>query len=123
MRRVRSKGTTPELLVRKVVTRMGFRYRLNLKTLPGHPDLVFSRLHRVIFVHGCFWHGHSCKAADLPASNRGYWETKRLRNVARDRRARRELSQHGWKSLVVWECQVNREKTRQRIRKFLTERK
>lgn len=123
MRRVRSKGTTPELLVRRVVTKMGFRYRLNSKTLPGHPDLVFSRLRKVIFVHGCFWHGHSCKAADLPESNRGYWEAKRSRNVARDGRTRRELSRHGWESLVVWECQVNKKKTWERIRKFLTERK
>jgi DNA mismatch endonuclease, patch repair protein len=123
MRRIQSKGTTPELLVRRLVSGLGYRYGLNSEKLPGHPDLVFSRLRKVIFVHGCFWHGHSCKAADLPASNREYWETKRSRNVARDGRARRELSRHGWKSLVVWECQVNKEKTRERIRKFLTERK
>ena len=123
MRRVRSKGTTPELFVRQIVTKLGFRYRLNSKKLPGHPDLVFSRLRKVIFVHGCFWHGHSCRAADLPASNREYWEGKRLRNVARDRRARRKLSRNGWKSLIVWECQVNKENTRERIRRFLTEQK
>ncbi|MGA2983705.1 MAG: DNA mismatch endonuclease Vsr [Terriglobia bacterium] len=103
MRRVRSRDTKPELFIRQLVSEMGFRYRLNSKTLPGHPDLVFRRLHKVIFVHGCFWHLHSCEAANQPASNRAYWEEKRLRNVARDRRAQAKLRRSGWKSLVVWE--------------------
>ena len=72
MRRVRSKDTKPEIFIRRLVSDMGFRYRLNSDLLPGHPDLVFSRLHKVIFVHGCFWHGHSCKAGTFPASNRLY---------------------------------------------------
>ncbi|MGO8736776.1 MAG: very short patch repair endonuclease [Terriglobia bacterium] len=107
MRRVRSHDTKPELFVRQVVSAMGYRYRLNSKTLPGHPDLVFRRSHKVIFVHGCFWHVHSCDAAKQPASNRAYWERKRLRNVARDRRVRGQLRRSGWKSLVVWECKVD----------------
>ncbi|HUZ45643.1 MAG TPA: very short patch repair endonuclease [Terriglobia bacterium] len=119
MRRVRSKGTKPELAVRRLVAELGFHYRLNSKKLPGHPDLVFGRLHKVIFVHGCFWHGHSCKAADLPASNREYWEAKRLRNVERDKQTRRDLRRSGWKSLVVWECQASKDTTRNRVRKFL----
>lgn len=119
MRRVQSTGTRPELLIRRLVSGLGYRYRLNSEKLPGHPDLVFSRLRRVIFVHGCFWHGHSCKSAQLPTSRREYWEAKRLRNVARDRRVRRTLNRDGWESLVVWECQLNKEITRDRIRKFL----
>ena len=103
MRRVRSKDTKPELFVRRLVSGMGFRYRLNSKTLPGHPDLVFSRLKRVIFVHGCFWHGHACEGADLPASILEYWNGKRLRNLARDRRTQRQLRRAGWKSLVKLE--------------------
>jgi DNA mismatch endonuclease (patch repair protein) len=119
MRRVRSKDTKPEIAVRALVSDMGFRYRLHSEKLSGHPDLVFSRLHKVIFVHGCFWHGHSCRAADLPASNRDYWRAKRTRNEKRDTRVRKELRQLGWKSLVVWECEVNANGTRNRIRRFL----
>lgn len=107
MRRVRSRDTKPDLSIRRVVADMGFHYRLNSKTLPGHPDIVFRRLHKVILVHGCFWHLHTCEAADAPASNREYWQEKRLANVARDRRAQRELRKSGWKSLVVWECTVD----------------
>lgn len=119
MRHVCSKDTKPELVVRHIVSKMGFRYQLNSKLLPGHPDLVFNRLRKVIFVHGCFWHGHSCKAATLPVSNREYWKTKRHKNEARDKRARRRLREAGWKCLVVWECDAKSEKAQARIRKFL----
>ena len=112
MRRVRSEGTEPEVVVRNLVSGMGFRYRLHSKTLLGHPDLVFSRLHKVIFVHGCFWHGHSCKGGELPASNQTYWKNKRIKDVTRDRRIRRELRRLGWKSLLVWGCQIRAERTR-----------
>jgi len=111
MRRVRSEDTRPEVAVRKLVSSLGFRYRLHSKALLGHPDLVFSRLHKVIFVHGCFWHGHSC-SGKLPSSNQAYWRTKRAKNVNRDRRIRRELHRLGWKSLLVWECQIRAERTR-----------
>ena len=111
MRRVRSEGTRPEVAVRKLVSSLGFRYRLHSKALLGHPDLVFSRLHKVIFVHGCFWHGHSCSGGELPSSNQAYWRTKRAKNVNRDRRIRRELHRLGWKSLLVWERQIRRERT------------
>ena len=121
MRHVRSKDTKPEIFVSRLVSGMGFHYRRNSKTLSGHPDLVFSRLKKVIFVHGCFWHGHDCKAADLPASNLEYWNGKRLRNVARDRRIQRELRQAAWKSLVVWECKTRTRSTRSRILKFLAD--
>ncbi|MGH9446455.1 MAG: very short patch repair endonuclease [Terriglobia bacterium] len=119
MRRVRSKDTKPEIIVRRLVSFMGFRYRLHSKVLSSHPDLVFNRLRKVIFVHGCFWHGHSCRAAQLPASNQAYWKVKRARNTARDRRVQRELNRHGWKCLVVWECQANMNRARKRIRAFL----
>ncbi|MGH9407691.1 MAG: very short patch repair endonuclease [Terriglobia bacterium] len=108
MRRVRSKDTTPEIAVRRLVSAMGFRYRLHSKTLTGHPDLVFSRLRKAIFVHGCFWHGHSCRSADLPASNRAYWKGKRARNASRDRRARRGLRGAGWKLSVLREYEPDR---------------
>jgi len=120
MRRVRSKHTKPELLVREIVSSMGFRYRLHSETISGHPDLAFSRLHKVIFVHGCFWHGHRCPAGALPASNTEYWNVKRNKNLARDKRTQQALRRAGWKSLVIWECQVKTDTTRERISKFLS---
>lgn len=119
MRRVHSKGTAPEVAVRRLVSAMGFRYRLHSEKLCGRPDLVFGPLRKVIFVHGCFWHGHSCPAANLPASNRTYWYRKRRRNLDRDRAVKRELRRLGWKSLVVWECQIKAPRTKYRIRAFL----
>src|ERR1017187_5923849 len=99
MRRVRSEHTKPEVLVRKIVSSMGFRYRLHSDKISGHPDLAFSRLHKVIFVHGCFWHGHWCPAGTLPASNTDYWNAKRIRNLAREKRTRLALLRTGWESL------------------------
>jgi DNA mismatch endonuclease (patch repair protein) len=122
MRRVRSENTKPEMLVRRLVHAMGFRYRLHRKSLPGCPDLVFSTRHKVIFVHGCFWHGHRCEAAKLPASNAEYWQAKRNRNVARDRRNLRSLGRIGWRAFVIWECELrDMERTRKRLLKFLGE--
>ncbi|MGH9359168.1 MAG: very short patch repair endonuclease [Terriglobia bacterium] len=119
MRRVPSRDTKPERLVRSVVSRMGFRYRLHSKHIQGCPDLVFRRLHKVIFVHGCFWHGHNCKAGALPSSNIDYWKAKIGRNVSRDKRTQRALHRQGWNALVVWECAAKSDKTRERIRRFL----
>ncbi len=99
MRRVRSTNTRPELAVRKVVHGLGYRYRLHSKTLAGCPDLVLARHRKIVFVHGCFWHGHNCPAAALPKSNRGYWELKQSRNKARDRRHMRTLRRKGGKFL------------------------
>src|SRR5579872_4134701 len=88
MSRIRAKDTVPELVVRSMVHRMGFRFRLHDRKLPGCPDLVLARLRRVIFVHGCFWHGHpGCKKSKLPESNREFWEAKISTNFARDRRS------------------------------------
>ena len=107
MRRIRSEGMKPELLVRRLLSEMGYRYRLNRKDLPGKPDLVFPGLRKVIFVHGCFWHSHAtktCVDAHLPKSNRRYWLPKLLANKARDARNRRVLRSSGWGVLVLWEC-------------------
>jgi DNA mismatch endonuclease (patch repair protein) len=104
MRRVRSENTKPEMSVRRLVHAAGFRYRLHDKSLPGSPDLVFSTRRKVIFVHGCFWHGHGCEAGNLPSSNTEYWQAKHNRNLVRDRLSLRALSRHGWRALVIWEC-------------------
>lgn len=120
MRSVRSEDTKPELLVRRLVHGMGFRFRLHRKDLPGSPDLVLPRLKKVIFVHGCFWHQHACPAAARPRSRRAYWNAKLDRNVARDRRNRRLLRRSGWRVLVVWECQTrNNERLARRLAGFL----
>lgn len=107
MRAVKGKNTTPELIVRRLVFALGYRYRLHLKDLPGKPDLAFPRLRKVIFVHGCFWHGHNCpRGARVPVQNREYWVRKIARNIARDKCAGATLKKLGWKSLVIWECDL-----------------
>jgi len=107
MRAIRSKGMRPELAVRSLVHKMGYRYRLHKKDLPGRPDLVFPSRRKVIFVHGCFWHAHKhCKAAHLPKSNLEDWGPKLERNRTRDRENIEGLNADGWESMVVWECEV-----------------
>src|SRR4249920_1604267 len=97
MQAVKSKDTAPELLVRSLAHRMGYRFRLHRKDLPGKPDLVFPGRRKAIFVHGCFWHGHDCaRGARVPKNNRDYWVTKVGRNVARDERSREALTALGW---------------------------
>jgi DNA mismatch endonuclease (patch repair protein) len=121
MRRIKGRDTTPELLVRRMVHAMGYRYRLHCKDLPGKPDLVFRPRRKVIFVHGCFWHQHrGCRAGRLPSSNRCYWLPKLQRNVERDAGARKALESMGWNSIIVWECETKDEKSlRIRLRSFL----
>jgi len=123
MRRIRSTGMKPEILVRRLVHSLGFRFRLHRKNLPGKPDLVFVRRRKIIFVHGCFWHQHQrCKAGRLPKSNRGYWRPKLARNVERDAEHLRALKSDGWKVLVIWECETkDGNKVRRRLLKFLGE--
>jgi DNA mismatch endonuclease (patch repair protein) len=105
MRAVRGKDTTPELVVRRLVHSMGFRYALHSKNLPGKPDLVFTSRKRIIFVHGCFWHKHNCPHGRVsPAANSDYWRAKREKNAIRDRQHTIELRKRGWKVLVLWEC-------------------
>ncbi|HEX3880109.1 MAG TPA: DNA mismatch endonuclease Vsr, partial [Bryobacteraceae bacterium] len=121
MKRVRSRDTQPEMAVRSMVHRMGFRYALHRRDLPGNPDMVFPSRQRIIFVHGCFWHGHSCRSGrNRPASNTDYWIAKLNRNVARDSSNRRRLRSLGWRMLVVWECELkDPERLRARIARFL----
>ena len=104
---IRSRDTRPELAVRRLVHALGYRYRLHVKDLPGCPDLVFKRKLKVIFVHGCFWHLHrNCKNNRPPKSKTEYWKPKLERNAARDKQAQRQLRRLGWRSLVVWECEL-----------------
>jgi DNA mismatch endonuclease (patch repair protein) len=121
MRAIRSKDMGPELVVRRLVYKMGFRYRLHKKDLPGKPDLVFASRRNVIFVHGCFWHSHQgCKGAHVPKSNLGYWGPKLQRNCERDVRTIEALTGCGWNPLIIWECETkDEEKMKERIRAFL----
>ena len=107
MSAIRAKDTKPELLVRKFLFSLGFRYRLNYSRLPGHPDIVLRKYRTVIFVNGCFWHGHNgCKYFVIPKSNTEYWENKIKRNKERDVREQKELAAMGWHCITVWECQL-----------------
>lgn len=107
MGRVRSKGSKPEMAVRRLVHGLGYRYRLHGKGIPGRPDLVFRSRRKVIFVHGCFWHRHPrCKLTRLPKSRLDFWKPKLERNRARDREVQKELRDAGWSLLVIWECEV-----------------
>ncbi|MBA4371667.1 MAG: very short patch repair endonuclease [Thermodesulfovibrio sp.] len=118
MSKIRSKDTLPERVVRKTVHGLGFRFRLHRKDLPGKPDLVFPRMKKVIFVNGCFWHGHKCKST--PKSNVEFWEEKLRRNVTRDKKKLRDLRKLGWTPLVVWECRTrNLEKLEAILSHFL----
>ncbi len=105
MRAVKGKDTTPEMRIRKLAHSMGYRYLLHGKDLPGKPDLVFVSRRKIIFVHGCFWHRHSCsRGGRSPATNSDYWDTKVGRNVERDKKNIRALRRGGWGVLVLWEC-------------------
>lgn len=121
MGRVKWRDTKPEMLVRSLVHRMGFRFRVHRRDLPGNPDIVLPRHGKVIFVHGCFWHGHKrCSRSKRPTTNKTFWNKKLDGNIERDKRFRRELRRMGWKVLVVWQCDTqNPEKLLQKLEKFL----
>jgi DNA mismatch endonuclease, patch repair protein len=107
MSRIRSQDTQPELRVRRLLHRLGYRYRLHGKALAGRPDLVFSARKKVVFVHGCFWHGHTCKLGDrLPKSNVEFWRSKLAKNRERDALVSQRLCEQGWSALTVWECSI-----------------
>jgi DNA mismatch endonuclease, patch repair protein len=109
MARVRSKDTKPEMAVRRLVHRLGYRYRLHRRDLPGSPDIVFPGRRKVIFVHGCFWHRHpdpDCKLARMPKSRLEFWEPKLEANAERDKRALQALEALGWEALTLWECEI-----------------
>jgi DNA mismatch endonuclease (patch repair protein) len=107
MRAVKGRDTTPEMIVRRTVHAMGKRYRLHRVDLPGKPDLTFPRLRKIIFVNGCFWHGHDCKRGDRqPKENTDYWSKKISRNKERDARTLEALKSLDWDVLIIWECQI-----------------
>ncbi|MEX0701537.1 MAG: very short patch repair endonuclease [Planctomycetales bacterium] len=122
MAAVRATDTAPEMVVRRMVHSLGYRYRLHVRELPGTPDLIFPRHRKIIDVRGCFWHGHSCGRCRVPRTRRGYWRAKIERNSARDERTIRKLRRAGWRVLVVWECATvpaKRDALRRRILRFL----
>jgi DNA mismatch endonuclease, patch repair protein len=109
MSRIRGKDTKPEMLVRRALHRLGYRYRLHRRDLPGKPDLVFPSRKKVVFIHGCFWHAHEdCTVANMPKSRRPYWKAKFARNKERDQLNAKRLRQAGWKVFVVWECETKK---------------
>jgi DNA mismatch endonuclease (patch repair protein) len=117
---IRSKDTKPELIVRRAVWAAGFRFRLHSQALPGRPDLVFPGLKTVVFVHGCYWHGHSCQKGRIPGSNSRFWKDKFEANKARDRRNRAKLRADGWAVHTVWECSLSTHPKKDRaLRKLL----
>lgn len=121
MSKIRGRDTRPEKIVRSLVHRMGFRFRIGSSHLPGNPDLVLSRHRKVLFVHGCFWHQHpNCRRAARPQSRVEFWNAKLDGNVRRDRAAAAALRQAGWSCLVIWECELkNPEKLKTRLQRFL----
>ncbi|OPY15644.1 MAG: Very short patch repair protein [Syntrophus sp. PtaB.Bin001] len=120
MAKVHSKDTKPEMIVRRLVHHIGYRYRLHRKDLPGKPDLVFGPRKKVIFVHGCFWHGHNCPLGRIPKSRVDFWEAKIKANQNRDEQHLVKLEKAGWRSLIIWECQLkNVFELETRIRNFL----
>lgn len=120
MSRIKGANTKPEIAVRSLIHRLGYRFRLHRRDLPGSPDIVLPRHHMVVFVHGCFWHGHFCKRAKMPKSRVEYWKEKIKNNRLRDARDRRNLKKLGWRVIVVWECEVkNVERIRSRILRSL----
>lgn len=121
MARIGTRHTTPELAVRRLLHRMGYRFRLHRSDLPGTPDIVLPRHGLVVQVHGCFWHGHYCKRTKMPKSRVEYWHVKIDSNRARDARNRRRLRALGWRTIVVWECETkNPPKLQARLLRILT---
>ena len=123
MSRIRSVDTKPERIVRRLLTEMGYRYRLNVKTLSGRPDIVLKKYNALIFVHGCFWHlCPHCGEGRIPTTRREYWEEKLINNKRRDQRNTRKLRREGWRVLRLWECDVEKkpEKVIRKLRTFLS---
>jgi DNA mismatch endonuclease (patch repair protein) len=120
MAAVKSRDTGPEVVIRKALHRRGYRYALHSADLPGKPDLVFRSRRKVVFVHGCFWHGHRCKKGRLPKSKIAFWTAKMAANKARDRKVAGLLRRQGWSVLSVWQCQTRQlEKLVDKIAMFI----
>lgn len=122
MSRIKGRDTNPERIVRSIIHRMGYRFRLHAKELPGKPDIVLPKHKKLVFVNGCFWHGHKgCKRAKIPATNTTFWLKKINSNIARDKKKLKELKKLGWKPLVVWQCQLrDKQELTMSIRNFLS---
>ncbi|WP_415713066.1 very short patch repair endonuclease [Maridesulfovibrio sp.] len=119
MSRIRGKDTKPEMVVRSLLHRMGYRFRLHRKDLPGKPDIVLPKYKTVLFVHGCYWHRHEgCRHATVPKTNTDFWMNKFNKNIERDQRVRQELQQLGWRVVTIWECET---KDKQLLMKILSE--
>jgi DNA mismatch endonuclease, patch repair protein len=122
MSKIKGKETKPEILIRKFLFSEGFRYRINDERYPGKPDLVLPKYKTVIFIHGCFWHGHEgCKASKLPATNAEFWEKKISDNIVRDRKNVEKLEDEGWNVITVWQCEIKSKAKREERLKFLVE--
>ncbi|MDH5509365.1 MAG: very short patch repair endonuclease [Nitrospinota bacterium] len=121
MSKIKGKNTTPEIKIRLYLWGKGLRYRLHRKNLPGTPDITFPSQNKVIFVHGCFWHGHKCRKSKLPKTRTDFWKEKIMRNKKRDTANRRALKKLGVESFVIWECQVEHEKALKRLMSFLAD--
>lgn len=120
MSRIRSKDTKPEMLVRKFLYARGYRYKLHDKTLPGKPDIVLPKLRTVIFVHGCFWHGHkNCKYFVVPKTRTDWWLNKINGNIANDKKHLAQLRKAGWRVINIWECQLKPKKAEKTLQKLL----
>ena len=121
MSQIRSKNTKPELLVRKNLFSNGFRYRLHKKNLPGSPDIVLSKYKTVIFVNGCFWHGHEgCKYFKMPSTRADWWNSKITRTKERDAESIKQLRKNGWHAIVIYECQLKNKKLNRTIKRLIT---
>jgi DNA mismatch endonuclease (patch repair protein) len=124
MQSIQGKDSRPEKIVRSMIFKLGFRYRLHDALLPGKPDLVFKSAKKIIFVHGCYWHRHNCKKGNsIPVTNQEFWKQKFAANKKRDKEVRRKLRKEGWKILIIWECETRKTKRSKlvtRIIKFLT---
>ena len=121
MSAIRGKDTKPEMVIRRLVHAMGYRYSLHLSSLPGKPDLVFTRHEKIIFVHGCFWHMHNCKYGRVkPKTNADFWKKKRETTVLRDKENIKKLRKLGWKILIVWECQTRPKRQKWIMKKLIS---
>lgn len=122
MSKIRSKNTKPEIIVRKYLSSQGFRYHLHRKDLPGKPDLVLSKFNTVIFIHGCFWHGHEgCRYFVIPKTRREWWENKIKRNKELDRKNRLALKELGWRVITIFECELKKTKFEQTMENLIKE--
>jgi DNA mismatch endonuclease (patch repair protein) len=111
MANIKGKDTKPEKVVRSLLHKMGYRFRLHRRDLPGNPDIVLPKYKKVIFVHGCFWHGHAgCPRAKRPNTNKAFWNEKLTKNIDRDNRNQQKLKKLGWDYLIIWQCQIKKPK-------------